>query len=186
MGRWRSSPAIRRPADALEAELFGAAGRQENNDGARPIESPGRASFTEAGTLILEEIGKAPPSLGAKILHLVRDKEYERQNDFKLRRADVRIVATSSFPLQSAVDEKRMRAELQLALEVVKIELPPLRNRPADIPMLARRYLAFFGQENHRPIAGFATDAMHALKQHAWPGNCANGCGMSLSAPSSL
>jgi len=158
-------------AEQLEAELFGVVGRLEDETATRPIESPGRASFAEGGTLVLEEIGKAPPSLGAKILHLVRDKEYERQNDFKLRRADVRIVATSSFPLQNAVDEKRMRAELQLALEVVKIELPPLRSRPGDIPMLARRYLAFFGQENHRPIAGFTPDAMHALKQHAWPGN---------------
>ena len=155
-------------AEALEAELFGAVSR---DNPAGPVETPGKISFCEGGTLVLEQVGQCPPSLMQKLLTLVRDKEYERQNDFKLRKADVRLIAATSFPLQLAVERRRFSPDLLLALEVVKIQVPPLRQRPEDIPMLARRYLAYFARENHRPIVDFTADAMHALRQHKWPGN---------------
>ena len=155
-------------AEALEAEIFGSVSRDGNS---ATTEVPGKLALCEGGTLVLEQIGQSPPSLTQKMLLLLRDKEYERQNDFKLRKADVRIIATTSFPLQQAVDRKRFSPDFLLALEVVKVQVPSLRQRPEDIPMLARRYLAYFARENHRPIVDFTGDAMHALRQHKWPGN---------------
>jgi NtrC-family two-component system response regulator AlgB len=102
---------------------------------------------------------------------LISQKEYERTGDFRARKADVRFVATSSVNPEEMVKRKRLRRELLLGLDVVRIEVPPLRQRPADVRMLAKRYLGHFGRENHRPIAGFSVDAMHALCRHDWPGN---------------
>ena len=155
-------------AEALEAELFGTVALGQNS---ATLEMPGKLALCEGGTLVLEQVGQCPPSLTQKLLLLLRDKEYERQNDFKLRKADVRIIATTSFALQQAVERRRFSPDLLLALEVVKIQVPALRQRPEDIPMLARRYLAYFARENHRPIIDFTGDAMHAIRQHKWPGN---------------
>jgi len=155
-------------ADALDADLFGVAGE---GAGGERVDVPGRVAFCEGGTLLLEEVGQSPPSLQPKLLRLLRDKEYERVYDFRPRRADVRIVATASNDLQEAIRTRRLRPELLLALDVVRLEMPPLRNRPEDLRLLAKRYLAFFARENHRRIGGFTIDAMHALQQYAWPGN---------------
>jgi NtrC-family two-component system response regulator AlgB len=153
--------------DALEAELFG------TSPGAGELgpDRPGRIAFAESGTLLLEEVAQTPPSLQPRLLRLVSQKEYERMGDFRTRRANVRFVATSSMDLQEAAKRRRLRPELLLALEVVRIDLPPLRERPEDVKLLAGRYLAHFARENRRSIAGITAEAMHALRKHAWPGN---------------
>jgi len=121
--------------------------------------------------LLLEEIADLPPSLQPKVLRLLRDKEYERFNDFKTRSANVRIVATTSVDLQNAVKHRRFLPDLLLALDVVHIDIPPLRQRPEDVHMLAMKYLAYFSRENHRSIAGFKLQAREVLGKHFWPGN---------------
>jgi NtrC-family two-component system response regulator AlgB len=132
---------------------------------------PGWVHFCEGGTLLLEEVGDLPPSLQPKLLRLLRDKEYERFNDFKTRPANVRIIATTSVDLQNAVKHRRFMGELLLALEVVHIDIPPLRQRPEDVQMLAMRYLAYFSRENHRTIGGFKPQVWEVLNKHSWPGN---------------
>jgi NtrC-family two-component system response regulator AlgB len=154
-------------AEALDAELFGVTAE---NDAGR-VEVPGRVAFSDTGTLLLDEVGGTPPSLQPKLLRLLRDKEYERLYDFRPRKADVRIVATVSNDLNDAVQQRRLRPELLLALDVVRLEIPPLRQRPEDLRLLAKRYLALFSRENHRHVSGFTQDAFHAMQQYAWPGN---------------
>ena len=98
-------------------------------------------------------------------------KEYERAHDFKPRSANARVISTTSVELNIAVPEGRFRSELLLALEVVRIDLPPLRKRPEDLHSMAEKYLAFFSREHRRRIAGFTPDAMRLLAGYHWPGN---------------
>ncbi|HTW94588.1 MAG TPA: sigma-54 dependent transcriptional regulator [Tepidisphaeraceae bacterium] len=153
--------------DALEAELFGIASAN------LPVgaDRPGRAAFCDGGTLYLDEIGQTPQRTQARILRLAQDQEYERIDEVRGRPVDIRIVASTSVDLQEAVQRGVFRADLLLALDVVQIEIPSLRSRPEDIPMLADRYLAFFGNQHHRPVASFSADAMYALSKYTWPGN---------------
>jgi NtrC-family two-component system response regulator AlgB len=154
--------------DVLEAEIFGLSMKDRPDS---LIESPGWVEFCDGGTLHLEEIGETPPSLQPKLLRLLRDREYERFNDFKMRQTNVRVVATTSIDLENAAQRGRFRQDLLLALDVIKIDLPPLRQRVEDIRLLATRYLAHFGRDSHRTIGGFTAPAMDALEKHAWPGN---------------
>jgi len=154
--------------DVLDAELFGLSLKDRSDS---VSESPGWVEFCDGGTLHLEQIAETPPSLQPKLLRLLRDREYERHNDFKMRQTNVRVVATTSADLEHAVRRGRLRADLLLALDVIKIDLPPLRQRIEDIRLLASRYLAHFGRESHRTIGGFTSSAIDALERHSWPGN---------------
>ena len=154
--------------DALEAEVFGVC-RQEQPDSTFDV--TGRVGLCHGGTLVLEEVGQWPQSLQPKLLRLLSDREYERVNDFHPRPADLRVVAITSTDLAEAVARGHFRADLHLALDVVRIEVPPLRERVEDIRLLAGRYLAFFCRENHRRLLGFTSAAMKALSQYRWPGN---------------
>jgi NtrC-family two-component system response regulator AlgB len=154
--------------DAFDAELFGVS-RSDAPETAGG--GAGRVEACAGGTLLLDEIGQTPLSLQPKLVRLLEDKEYERHNEFKTRKTDVRIVATSRLDLQHEQEQGRLRADLVLACETIRIDIPPLRQRAEDIPLLAGRYLVFFSRENHRSIAGFTSAAMEVLKEHIWPGN---------------
>jgi NtrC-family two-component system response regulator AlgB len=153
------------PGNALEGELFGAAGEGSES---KPT---GKVEFCDGGTLLLDEIGDLPLRLQPSVLRLLKEREFERQDDNTRRRTNVRIIATTSTDLQEAVDKGTFRTDLLLALNVVQIDVPALRNRPQDIPLLAERYAVFFGRQNHRPISGFSAQAMHVLTHYQWPGN---------------
>jgi two-component system, NtrC family, response regulator AlgB len=155
-------------ADALEVDLFGLASESGTDV---PPEKMGRVVFCDGGTLVLQEVSAMPPNLQPKLQRLITDHQYERRDDFLARRTDVRVVATTSIDLQDVVRQNHFRPELLLALDVVRIEIPPLRDRPEDITLLAERYLAHFSRQNHRRISEFTTAALHALSQHHWPGN---------------
>lgn len=154
-------------ADELDAELFGLT----RDDANPPVDMPGRIELAQGGTLALHDIARIPPSLQPKILRFLTEREFERHDDFKARKGDVRVVASSSVDPAEAVKAGRLRSQLLLALDVIRIEIPPLRNRPEDIRMLARRYVTYFSRENHRPIAGISNEAINALKKYFWPGN---------------
>jgi NtrC-family two-component system response regulator AlgB len=156
------------PAEALEAELFGVSAHSAPN---APPTRKGRAAFCDGGTLVLHEIADLPLSLQPKLLRLLHDKEYERANDLTARRADVRVVATTSVDLHEQARQGHFRPDLLLAVDVVTIEIPPLRDRPDDIRILAERFLAHFARESERNVAGFDGDAMSALMKHTYPGN---------------
>jgi NtrC-family two-component system response regulator AlgB len=143
--------------DAMETELFGS--------------SNGAVELCDGGTLVLEEVQELPMRLQPRILRLLKDQEFERQDETTRRKINLRVIATTSIDLQHAVDKGLFRADLLLAMNVVQIEIPPLRNRRADLPLLAERYLAYFARQNHRDLVGFTPETMHVLTQHRWPGD---------------
>jgi NtrC-family two-component system response regulator AlgB len=125
--------------------------------------------MSQAGTLFLDEIGDLPLNLQPKLLRFVQDRQYERVGDTVTRHADVRIISATNADLEEAVRAGRFREDLLYRINVIQIDLPPLRERPEDLEALAQSMLTVFSRR--RPLAGFSDDALAALKSYAWPGN---------------
>ncbi|MFA5181744.1 MAG: sigma-54 dependent transcriptional regulator [Syntrophales bacterium] len=154
--------------ELLESELFG---HVKGAFTGAVRDNAGRISSCDGGSLFLDEIGDLPLSLQPKLLRFVQDKEYERVGDYVTRHADVRIIAATNIDLEKSVREGRFREDLFYRLNVIQIEIPPLRSRPDDIVVLANRLLAFFGRNCHKSVQGFTAAAMELLKGYGWPGN---------------
>jgi NtrC-family two-component system response regulator AlgB len=159
-------PAV--PAELLESELFGHVrgaftGASRNN--------PGRIALAEGGTLLLDEVADLPPALQPKLLRFLEDRRYERVGDPATRQADVRILAATNRDLEAATREGRFREDLLYRLNVIVIELPPLRDRPEDVVTLAEHFLDHFRRRRGRPELCFSAAVRKALAFHAWPGN---------------
>lgn len=155
-------------AELLESELFGHA--KGSFTGALK-DYPGRISLAQEGTLLLDEIGDLPLSIQPKLLRFIQEKKYERLGENITRNADVRLIAASNIDLGKAVAEGRFREDLYYRLNVVEIEVPPLRERKEDIATIADNMLLFFGRSNHRAYKGFSAEALATLKKYSWPGN---------------
>jgi NtrC-family two-component system response regulator AlgB len=155
-------------AELLESELFGHA--KGSFTGALR-DYPGRISQAQEGTLFLDEIGDLPLAIQPKLLRFIQEKKYERLGENLTRSADVRLIAASNLDLGDAVAAGRFREDLYYRLNVVEIEIPPLRERREDIAAIAGNMLRFFGRANHRAYAGFSAEALDALKKYNWPGN---------------
>jgi NtrC-family two-component system response regulator AlgB len=156
------------PSELLESELFG---HVKGAFTGAVRDNPGRIAASEGGTLLLDEIGDLPLSLQPKLLRFLQDREYERVGDYTTQKADVRIIAATNVHLETAVKEGRFREDLFYRLNVIQIEIPPLRERPEDVVALAERLLVFHGRNNHRLFAGFTKEALQALATYPWPGN---------------
>ena len=154
--------------ELLESELFG---HVKGAFTGAVRENPGRIATCEGGTLLLDEVGDLPANLQPKLLRFLQEREYERVGDYTTRKADVRIIAGTNRDLEKLVKEGQFREDLFYRLNVIQIEIPPLRDRPEDVTILAERLLAFFGQARHRLFLGFNQEALQALKQYHWPGN---------------
>ena len=150
----------------LESELFGHA-KGAFTGAVR--DNPGRVAACDGGTLFLDEIGDLPLPLQPKLLRFIQDRAYERVGESRTRRADVRLVTATNVDLEAAVREGRFREDLLYRINVVQIDLPPLRDRPEDIPGLAERFLHELARR--RPILGFTDAALAALTSYRWPGN---------------
>jgi two-component system, NtrC family, response regulator AlgB len=154
--------------ELLESELFG------HSKGAftgAVRDNPGRVAACQGGTLFLDEIGDLPLTLQPKLLRFVQEREYERVGESISRKADVRLITATNVNLEQAVQEGRFREDLFFRLNVIQVEIPPLRAREEDIAILAEKLLAFHGRSNHRVFAGFTDEALEGLKQYSWPGN---------------
>ena len=156
------------PTELLESELFG---HVKGAFTGAVRDNPGRIAACEGGTLFLDEIGDLPLSLQPKLLRFLQDQEYERIGDPSTRKADVRIITATNRDLEEEVKTGRFREDLFYRLNVIQIEIPPLRERPQDFEALATQLLAFYGRIHHRGFTGFTGEAMQTLKRHAWPGN---------------
>jgi NtrC-family two-component system response regulator AlgB len=159
-------PAV--PAELLESELFGHA-KGAFTGAVR--DNPGRIAACEGGTLFLDEIGDMAPSVQAKLLHFIQDREYERLGEAKPRQADVRVIAATNADIEKRVTEGLFREDLFYRLNVISFTLPPLRERPEDILPLALDFLGYFCRTNHKSILGFSEEASERLGRYAWPGN---------------
>ncbi|HEX8915054.1 MAG TPA: sigma-54 dependent transcriptional regulator [Humisphaera sp.] len=154
--------------ELLESELFGHA---KGAFTGAVKDSAGRIAAAEGGTLFLDEIGDLPAALQPKLLRFLQDRRYERVGEAVTRRADVRVVSATNVDLDAAVRAGRFRQDLLYRINVIQIDLPPLRDRPDDVVALARRLLGHFaGGVRGRPV-GFTPDAEAALRAYAWPGN---------------
>ncbi len=155
-------------AELLESELFGHA-KGAFTTAVR--DNAGRIAMCEGGTLFLDEIGDLPIAIQPKLLRFLQDREYERVGEQMTRRADIRVVTATNVDLDKAVREGRFREDLLYRLNVITIEVPPLRRRVDDIVPMAERMLAFFTRAHTRKVLGFTPEAQEALKRHSWPGN---------------
>jgi DNA-binding NtrC family response regulator len=156
------------PATLLESTLFGhvrGAFTGANRDKAGLIEA------ADGGTLFLDEIGNAPLELQVRLLRVVQERVFERVGDERTRSVDVRWIAATHRNLESEARAGRFREDLYWRLNVVSIELPPLRDRPGDISLLALSFLERYAAEHRRNVRGIAPHAMAALTAYRWPGN---------------
>ena len=134
-------------------------------------DQPGRVEAAEGGTLFLDEIGDISPSLQAKLLRFIENKEFERLGENKTRRADVRTIAATNRDLEEQMRKGLFREDLLYRLNVIELELPPLRQRPEDILRLAGRFLEFFARSARKQTPELSKAAQDALTAYDWPGN---------------
>ncbi len=154
--------------ELLESELFGhVRGAFTGAVG----ETWGKVKAAEGGTLFLDEIGELPLEIQPKLLRLLQEREYERVGDPKPRKANVRVIAATNRKLEDLVREGKFREDLYYRLNVITIEMPPLRQRPLDLASLARQHLKLFARQSVRPIKDFTPSALNALQRYPWPGN---------------
>jgi two-component system response regulator HydG len=156
------------PETLLESELFGYERGAFTGAVAR---KEGRFELADGGTLFMDEIGELSPATQAKLLRVLQEGEFERLGGTRTLRADVRLVAATNADLTTLVREKKFREDLFYRLNVITIQLSPLRERHEDIPLLAHHFLRRFAEKNAKAISGFAEDALDLLQTYAWPGN---------------
>jgi two-component system nitrogen regulation response regulator GlnG len=156
------------PKDLIESELYG----HEKGSFTGAVERrPGKFELAAGGTLFLDEIGEMPIELQAKLLRVLQEREIDRVGGTRPLPVDVRIVAATNADLARSVEEGRFRRDLYYRLAVVPIRLPPLREREGDVVLLARHFLAKYGEQlKGRPLT-LAKDAEPLLVSHPWPGN---------------
>ena len=156
------------PAELVESELFG---HEKGAFTGAINQRLGRFEAAHRGTLFLDEIGDMPLNLQAKLLRVLQEGEFERLGSTHTRSVDVRIVAATNQNLLGMVAEKQFRMDLYYRLNVFPIAAPPLRQRPADIPLLIAHFVQRFATRMSKDISKISQDAMGALMRYPWPGN---------------
>ncbi|WP_458524550.1 sigma-54 interaction domain-containing protein [Onishia taeanensis] len=157
------------PEALLEAELFGYA--EGAFAGAPKGGKPGKFQLADGGTLFLDEIGDMPPAMQVKLLQVLQDREVETVGGTSLVPVDVRVIAATHRPLESLIERGEFRKDLFYRLNVVPLEVPALRERREDIPMLARHLLSRLAESRQRRCPTLSEAAMACLSRHSWPGN---------------
>jgi len=156
------------PEQILENELFG----HERGAFTGAInEKPGCFEMAHGGTLFLDEIGEMAYETQAKLLRVLEERRFRRLGGKKEIEVDVRIIAATNRNLQQAIQENHLREDLYYRLCVVQIDLPPLRERVEDIPLLAEEFLRYFSQKNNKQFTGITAGCRDALIRYSWPGN---------------
>jgi len=156
------------PDTLLESELFGHERGAFTGADARRM---GLIEFADGGTLFLDEVGELPLPLQAKLLRVLQERRVRRVGARQENAVDVRVVAATSRPIDEMMERGTFRRDLFYRINVVRIDLPPLRTRGDDIGLLAEWFANRAGQEMGRPVAGLTTDAYQILKNYHWPGN---------------
>jgi formate hydrogenlyase transcriptional activator len=152
----------------LESELFG----HEKGAFTGAIDRRiGRFELAHKGTIFLDEVEDIPPELQPKLLRVLQEKEFERLGSSRTIRVDVRVVAATNADLTQLVAEKKFRSDLYYRLNVFPLSLPPLRERPEDIPLLVHFFAQKFAQQMKKEIERIPTETMAALTSYKWPGN---------------
>jgi DNA-binding NtrC family response regulator len=156
------------PETLLESELFGHEKGAFTGAAERRL---GRFELAHGGTLFLDEIGEVPGSTQVKLLRVLEERVVTRVGGVQEIPVDVRVVAATNAPLRDLVEQGRFRADLFYRLNVLRIYLPPLRERRQDIPFLVRRFVRQLSREHDRPFHGLSAEALQRLVEYLWPGN---------------
>lgn len=156
------------PESLLESELFGHEKGAFTGAAERRL---GRFELADTGTLFLDEIGEIPPHTQVKLLRVLEEREFMRVGGVQPIDVNVRVVAATNQPLRELVDDGRFRADLYYRLNVLRIYLPPLRERKDDIPLLVRRFIQEYSKRHDRRFHGISSEAMQLLIEYPWPGN---------------
>lgn len=156
------------PRDLVESEMFGHERGAFTGAAERRI---GRFELAHTGTLLLDEVGDLGPEAQAKLLRVIEAREVERLGGARPIRVDVRIIAATNKALQKAARDGAFREDLLFRLNVIPIQVPPLRERPSDIPALIAHFAALFRVRTGRANADWSAEAMALMQRHSWPGN---------------
>src|SRR5580692_8637473 len=156
------------PETLLESELFG---YEKGAFSGATTSKPGKFEVANNGTLFLDEIGDVPAAIQVKLLRVLQDREFERLGGTRTFKVDVRLVAATNRDLRAALEEGTFREDLYYRLNVVAIDIPPLRDHKEDIPALADFFLERYAKESGKPITGITPEAMKRLVDYHWPGN---------------
>jgi DNA-binding NtrC family response regulator len=156
------------PEHLLESELFGHA--RGAFTGATNAKA-GKFELANGGTLLLDEIGEMPLNLQPKLLRALQEREFERLGETRSIKVDIRVIATTNVQLGNMVDEGKFRSDLYYRLNVIPLTLPPLRERPGDIELLAHHFLDKFASRCDGPISRLSPEFIDRLNSHDWPGN---------------
>ncbi|CAB4243219.1 PAS domain S-box [Methylacidimicrobium sp. AP8] len=156
------------PSELVESELFG---HEKGAFTGAVQERKGRFELADQGTLFLDEIGELPLSTQAKLLRVLQDGKFERVGGTRTLRTDVRLIAATNRRLEEDVRKGRFRSDLFYRIHVFPIEIPPLRERPRDIPLLAHAFLRRFSAKLGKPAVALGAGALERLAAYSWPGN---------------
>ena len=156
------------PDTLLESELFG---YERGAFTGANASKPGKFELADKGTLFLDEIGDVPGPTQVKLLRVLQEREFERLGGTKTLKVDVRLIAATNKDLRAALEQGTFREDLYYRLNVVPIDIPPLRDRKEDIPDLVHHFLLRFNDENGRRVETITPSALKVLMQYHWPGN---------------
>jgi formate hydrogenlyase transcriptional activator len=156
------------PTSLIESELFG---REKGAFTGALAKQAGRFEIADGSTIFLDEVGELPLELQPKLLRVLQEGEFERLGGTKTIRVDARVIAATNRPLAQAVKEGKFREDLFYRLDVFPIEVPPLRERREDIPMLSWTFVKEFSNSMGKPIEEISEESMSALREYHWPGN---------------
>ena len=156
------------PGDLLESELFGhEAGAFTGATHAKP----GKFELCNKGTILLDEIGEMPPLLQAKLLHVLQDQQFSRLGSRSVVKVDVRILAATNINIPEALASKRLREDLYYRLNAFTLQLPPLRERKEEIPILLKHFMSHMAEQYARPPLPLSANMLQACQEYSWPGN---------------
>jgi len=156
------------PENLLESELFGF---EKGAFTGAVASKPGKFELADKGTLFLDEIGDVPPLTQVKLLRVLQEREFERLGGTRLVKVDVRLIAATNKDLREALEQGTFREDLYYRLNVVPIDIAPLRERKQDIPDLVNLFVSRFTGESGKPVEGITPEAMRILVNYHWPGN---------------
>jgi DNA-binding NtrC family response regulator len=156
------------PSELLESELFG---HEKGSFTGAFSQGTGKFEYANGGTLFLDEISSMRIELQAKLLRFLQEREFTRVGGHRVIKVDIRMIAATNVPLEELVQNNNFREDLYFRLNVIPIEIPPLRHRKGDVPLLADFFLQRFNSQLSQNIEGFTRDAMAVLEDYHWPGN---------------
>jgi formate hydrogenlyase transcriptional activator len=156
------------PTGLLESELFG---HEKGAFTGAIAQRIGRFELANRGTVFLDEVGEIPLELQPKLLRVLQEREFERLGSTRTLRTDARLIAATNRDLEAMVEEQKFRSDLFYRLNVFPVRVPPLRERPEDIPLLVRHFTQQFARSMNKDIESIPSETMNALCEYHWPGN---------------